>query len=830
MDRNEGSINRPPVLDGSNYDYWKARMIAFIKSMDQKAWKAIVTGWNHPIVTAEDGSSILKGERDWTPEEEAESNNNSKALNAIFNGVDENIFKLINTCTEAKQAWEILQTAHEGTSKVRMSKLQLLTSKFENLRMEDDETISEFNTRVRDIANSCFALGEKIPEEKLARKILRSLPKRFSMKVTAIEESQDLSTMKVDELIVSLQTFEMTFEDRLEKKMKNLAFKSKESQSEDCLSEAIALLTKKFNNSVNRVRATWRTNIPDKMSYNKTQGTSKEETNSEEETEKRCYECEGFGHIRIQCPNFLRKQKKGMAAILSDSEDESEEEDTNNAFSGICETSCSNCFKSFTDTEGSDTNEEPLHPSRNTAEILEQDELMERLIREHQERVALKKIRDSLQTKLKRMTEYLSCLECDSDSEDELPESEKIAEDMIGLGFDHLFREAESAPEKVTPPLQKPKDQMSSQKSQHPVQHTDRIIDHTSQHYDHTKKEMTSQMSQHPVQLIDRIIDHTSQHYDHTKKEMSSQMSQHSVKHNERSIDYRSQKSVQTKGKMSSHMSQHPAQHKRNENIGQLHKQQKKHTPRPHLKKLYSQNRRAFNRCDHCGRSGHVMKECFKIHGYPQRPRSPRKNEKKILVQQEKYQETQVQKVWRPKEDSKLKAHTCIRLSSYEDWYFDSGCSKHMTGDKKYLKKLRPCSKGSVTFGDGAKGRIKGIGKLRDLSLPYLDKVLLVEGLTTNLISISQLCEQGLDVYFSNSGCIIVDDQKVVMKGVKTTNKCYKWTPPNISPKIACLTVKEENDQMCYQMSQHLYTRQEVESLQPERGKGALEFHTSKSM
>ncbi|KAK2396297.1 gag-protease polyprotein [Trifolium repens] len=212
MDRNGGSINRPPVLDGSNYDYWKARMIAFIKSMDKKAWKAIVTGWNHPIVTTEDGSSILKGERDWTPEEEAESNNNSKALNAIFNGVDENIFKLINTCTEAKQAWEIMQTAHEGTSKVRMSKLQLLTSKFENLRMEDDETISEFNTRVRDIANSCFAIGEKIPEEKLARKILRSLPKRFSMKVTAIEESQDLSTMKVDELIGSLQTFEMTFE------------------------------------------------------------------------------------------------------------------------------------------------------------------------------------------------------------------------------------------------------------------------------------------------------------------------------------------------------------------------------------------------------------------------------------------------------------------------------------------------------------------------------------------------------------------------------------------------------------------------------------------
>jgi hypothetical protein len=46
--------------------------------------------------------------------------------------------------------------------------------------MDIDETISEFNTRLRDISNSSFALGEKMSEKKLARKILRSLPKRFN--------------------------------------------------------------------------------------------------------------------------------------------------------------------------------------------------------------------------------------------------------------------------------------------------------------------------------------------------------------------------------------------------------------------------------------------------------------------------------------------------------------------------------------------------------------------------------------------------------------------------------------------------------------------------
>lgn len=96
--------------------------------------------------------------------------------------------KLINTCSEAKEAWEILKTAHEGTSKVKMSRLQLLITNFENMRINEDEFISDFNIRRRGIANTSFALGEKLSEEKLARKILRPLHKKFDMNVTTIEE------------------------------------------------------------------------------------------------------------------------------------------------------------------------------------------------------------------------------------------------------------------------------------------------------------------------------------------------------------------------------------------------------------------------------------------------------------------------------------------------------------------------------------------------------------------------------------------------------------------------------------------------------------------
>src|ERR1044072_5086066 len=156
MDVKEGgSVNRPPVLDGTNYDYWKARMTTFLKSIDNKTWKAIVKGWTPPVNnTTEEGTSTTisyKKEEDWTKEVDEEALANSKALNAIFNGVDKNMLKLINTCTIAKEAWEILRTTHEGTSRVRMSRLQMLTTQFETLRMTEEQTIAEFHMQIRDI-------------------------------------------------------------------------------------------------------------------------------------------------------------------------------------------------------------------------------------------------------------------------------------------------------------------------------------------------------------------------------------------------------------------------------------------------------------------------------------------------------------------------------------------------------------------------------------------------------------------------------------------------------------------------------------------------------
>lgn len=114
-----------------------------------------------------------------------------------------------------------------------------------------------------------------------------------------------------------------------------------------------------------------------------------------------------------------------------------------------------------------------------------------------------------------------------------------------------------------------------------------------------------------------------------------------------------------------------------------------------------------------------------------------------------------------------------------------------MTCEKSYLEELHPYSNSYVIFSNVARGRIKCICKLVSWGLPYLDDVLLVEGFIANLISISQICDQGLNVNFKKSKCIVSSKgQKVLMKVTISKDNYYSWVSQN---KI----LKEKSDPKC---------------------------------
>ena len=78
---------RPPLLDDKNYAYWKIRVKAYIKAIDERSWKSVVTGQTPPTVTT-DKVTTVKSDETWTKEENFLAIANFKALNVIFSFVD----------------------------------------------------------------------------------------------------------------------------------------------------------------------------------------------------------------------------------------------------------------------------------------------------------------------------------------------------------------------------------------------------------------------------------------------------------------------------------------------------------------------------------------------------------------------------------------------------------------------------------------------------------------------------------------------------------------------------------------------------------------------
>ena len=108
----------------------------------------------------------------WDKAALAVANANRKALNAIFCEVSPNEFHRISHITIAKEAWQILETTYEGTKRVKETKLQMLTTRFEELKMSEDKSFDSFYSKLNGMVIGKFNLGEKTKDSKIVRKIL----------------------------------------------------------------------------------------------------------------------------------------------------------------------------------------------------------------------------------------------------------------------------------------------------------------------------------------------------------------------------------------------------------------------------------------------------------------------------------------------------------------------------------------------------------------------------------------------------------------------------------------------------------------------------------
>ena len=81
---------------------------------------------------------------DWDDAKIKAANFNSRALTALFSAITNEEFKKISSTETAKESWTILQTTYEGTKAVKVSKIQRLTTSFEEIKIDEDESFNEF--------------------------------------------------------------------------------------------------------------------------------------------------------------------------------------------------------------------------------------------------------------------------------------------------------------------------------------------------------------------------------------------------------------------------------------------------------------------------------------------------------------------------------------------------------------------------------------------------------------------------------------------------------------------------------------------------------------
>ena len=119
-------------------------------------------------------------------------------MNLLFCSLDPSEFNRISNCLSAKEIWDTLEVTHEGTHKVKTTKVNMLIHTYEMFKMEPTESISEMYTRFTNIVNGMRSLGKIISNGELVNKLLRSLPASWDAKVTAIEEAKDVNTLPLE--------------------------------------------------------------------------------------------------------------------------------------------------------------------------------------------------------------------------------------------------------------------------------------------------------------------------------------------------------------------------------------------------------------------------------------------------------------------------------------------------------------------------------------------------------------------------------------------------------------------------------------------------------
>ncbi|GKE48617.1 hypothetical protein Tco_1479875, partial [Tanacetum coccineum] len=169
----------------------------------------------------------------------------NEAKMVIYNALPRKIYERIFMCNTAKEIWKTLLITHQGNSQVKDNKIDLLVQQYEQFVIFEDKSIDSAFARFNTIITCLKSLDEGYSSKNYVRKFLRALHPKWRAKVTTIEESKELTSLPLDELIGNLKVHEMIIKKDSkilkangERKSRTLKAKKESSDEESLTSES----------------------------------------------------------------------------------------------------------------------------------------------------------------------------------------------------------------------------------------------------------------------------------------------------------------------------------------------------------------------------------------------------------------------------------------------------------------------------------------------------------------------------------------------------------------------------------------------------------------
>ncbi|GJW23242.1 hypothetical protein Tco_0033864 [Tanacetum coccineum] len=206
--------------------------------MDLENYKEVYGNYK-PTIKDKDGKDVIITYEKFDENHKKMIFKNDEAKIVLYNALPKKEYERIFMCDTAQDIQKSLIITLQGNKQVKDNKIDLFVQKYEEFIISDDVTIDYAFARFNTIITSLKALDEYFSSRNHVRKFLRALPTKWRPKVTVIEESKDLSTLPLDELIGNLKVYEVVLEKDLEistskkEKYKSLSLKARKVLSEE---------------------------------------------------------------------------------------------------------------------------------------------------------------------------------------------------------------------------------------------------------------------------------------------------------------------------------------------------------------------------------------------------------------------------------------------------------------------------------------------------------------------------------------------------------------------------------------------------------------------